>query len=102
MELRNHPGMRYAGVKSWPPVWASLQHTPRIQLRGEIGVLTSAYTTAPGAQICFLIIEHEGESYAGALMLDDRALCTEICQLLKKNLGRPIVEIGSLDLGYTL
>lgn len=102
MELRDHPGVRYAGVKSWPPVWSSLQHIPRTRLQGEIGVLTSAYTTSAAAKICFLIIEHEAESYVGALMLDDRALCAEICQLLKKNLGHPIAEIGGLDLGYPI
>ena len=102
MQLRNHPAMYYAGVKSWPPLWTKVKKEERITLRGEIGVLSSAYTTSNVAQICFLIIEHDSDTRVGALMLDDRSFCNAICSALKESVGRPIADIGSIDVSHLL
>ena len=51
---------------------------------------------------CYLIIEHEGDTYAGSLILGDKALTDKICGLLRLHLKRPIKEIGDLDLSYML
>jgi hypothetical protein len=50
----------------------------------------------------FLLIRHEGFRYMGSMAFDDPAFCYEIYRLLQSNVGRPIKDIGDLDLSYTL
>jgi hypothetical protein len=70
---------------------------------GEIGILKAiTLTKLKPANCCYLYIDHEGSSYVGCLLFGDRAFCAQITQLLQGCLGHPIVEIGSLDLTYTL
>jgi hypothetical protein len=54
------------------------------------------------ANRCFLLIFYEGSSYMGCLLFDDPAFCKQIVNLLHDYCNRPIAEIGSLDLSYTL
>jgi hypothetical protein len=71
--------------------------------RGEIGILKAvAQSNAHPPSRCFLYIEHEGSSYLGCLLIDDIAFCRQVVERLLANLNRPIAEIGSLDLSYTL
>jgi hypothetical protein len=96
MELRNHPRM-LSGRYSWPPTWANTNADKGNTLRGEIGVLTGAYKTGPLESICFLVMEHDCDTYIAALMLDNAAFVSHICALLNQNIGRPMSEIGSLE-----
>jgi hypothetical protein len=69
-------------------------------LRGEIGVLT--HVICGGAQPrsrIYLIIEHEGEEYIGALLFSDATYCGQIADLLRNHRGYTIEEIGRLDVG---
>jgi len=50
----------------------------------------------------FLVMEHCGAEYVGALLLDDAAFCREIFEVLSKHLGNTIQELGDIDLEYTL
>ena len=43
------------------------------------------------------MIEHNDSAYMGMLLFDDFAFCRKIHDLLKDRRGRPITEIGSLD-----
>ena len=52
--------------------------------------------------MCFLFIEHKGESYTGALVVNDAAFCRQVFGVLRENLNRPIKEIGDLDMSCTL
>jgi hypothetical protein len=49
---------------------------------------------------CFLIIEHEGQEYVGALLFEDPLFCREICRLLIEHCGEPIHQIGEIDISY--
>jgi hypothetical protein len=103
MLLRNHPLMRYRGLSNWPPAWLWIDGVENKHPRGEIGILTSVeVSNVPPANRCFLCIDYEGSSYMGCLLFDDRAFCGQIVTLLRGYLNRPIAEIGSLDLSYTL
>jgi hypothetical protein len=51
---------------------------------------------------CFLIIEFQGAEYMGALILSDPGFCQEVYRVLLENVGRSIVDIGSIDISYTL
>jgi hypothetical protein len=104
MLLRDHPLMSYHGVPSWPPVWTWIDGVenkrPR---RGEIGILTEVtLTKLKPANRCYLYIGHQGSSYIGCLLFDDLAFCCHIAEVLRFCCNRPIAEIGSVDLSYTL
>jgi hypothetical protein len=104
MALRNHPLLNYRGVPSWPPVWTFTGGVENKQpRRKEIGILTEVtISIVQPADRCFLHIEHKGSSYVGCLLIEDQAFCAQIVTLLQDHLNRPIAEIGSLDVSYTL
>jgi hypothetical protein len=47
-------------------------------------------------------MEHEREVFRSTLSFDDIAFYWLITNVLKNHISRPIAEIGSLDLSYTL
>jgi hypothetical protein len=103
MELRNYPGMTYRGICNWPPTWTQPQKDePPKTLRGEIGVLAYVLANEKLSSKCFLVIDHEKERYVGALLFDDLAICRQICWVLKTQTGRPIKDIGDLDITHML
>ena len=102
VQLRSHPGLFLGGKLSWPPLWANTNRDVRSTRWGEIGVLLKAYTTDKVGKTCYLVMGHESETYIGALILENVALCQHLCSVLQRNIGRTISEIGSLDLAYTL
>ena len=104
MALRNHPLLNFASVPSWPPIWTFTgglenKQQPR---REEIGILKEVtISNVQPADRCFLYIEHEGSSYVGCLLIEDQVFCAQIVTLLQV-MNRPVAEIGSLDVSYTL
>jgi hypothetical protein len=103
MLLRDHPLLRYRGIPTWPPSWTWTRGLENKSPRGEIGVLTQvALSKIKPACWCYLYIDHEGSEYIGCLLIDDPAFCHQIVELLQNWCGRPIAEIGSIDLTYTL
>jgi hypothetical protein len=103
MELRSHPGMTYRGIPNWPPSWTqSRRDMPPKIARGEVGRLKYVFANENISTKCFLVIEHDGESYVGALIFNDQALCKQITRILRAHVGRSIQEIGGLDLSHTM
>jgi hypothetical protein len=70
-------------------------------LRGEVGVLRYVHLTAQESKKCYLVIEHNGQHYVGALLFDDSDFCSQICALLQQHLGRSVKEIGDLEVTFT-
>jgi hypothetical protein len=101
MVLRDHPLMMYKNNRSWPPDWLWTAGYDTTHPRGEVGFLKGVLRSKPRAG-CFLIMEHCGAEYVGALLLDDPAFCQEIFEVLSQHLGNTIQEIGDIDLSYTL
>jgi hypothetical protein len=110
MHLRDHPLMAYHGIRSWPPVWTLIRGAEKERPKGETGVLKEVQVSAspPASDATrsynriFLFIEHGGQNYLGCLILEDYAFCNEVAALLREHCGRGLVEIGALDLQYTL
>ena len=104
MLLRDHPLMMYHGVRSWPPVWIWRGGNPTTNNpKGEVGTLLDAVRShRPPQFTCFLIMEHRGEEYVGPLLLDDRAFCNQVVELLKAHRNHSIAEISGLDVSYSL
>ena len=104
MLLRDHPLMSHHGVASWPPLWIWVEGEENKFPTGEVGNLT--WVSLTGIQPldrCYLLMNHEGSSYMGCLLFDDDKFCRYVMQFLEHYCcNRPIAEIGSLDLVYTL
>ena len=52
--------------------------------------------TAPLTR-CYLIIEHDGDEYLGAVLCDDPFACRQIYRLLLNQRGEPIGKFGEID-----
>jgi hypothetical protein len=103
MVLRDHPLMCYKLVPNWPPTWTWVDGLENKHPRGEIGILKAvSLSKVLPANRCYLYIDHEGSSYIGCPMFDDRALCRHIAEILQFCRNRSIAEIGGLDLSHTL
>ena len=103
MLLRDHPLMVHNGIRSWPPVWVWRRGNVTANPKGEVGILRDVISSSvPPYATCFLIMEHLGAEYMGALLLHDRAFCRVVHDVLLQNRFKPIREIGAIDLAYTL
>jgi hypothetical protein len=100
MELRKHPRMRYRGRPNWPPQWNVTYGPSKPVPAGEVGILTKveSLSTTPGAPHCILVMQWNGQEYLASLCFDDEQFLHEVVELLRGCLGRPIAEIGSLDI----
>ena len=103
MLLRDHPLMMYNGVRSWPPVWVWRAGNDNTNPKGEVGVLLDvALSRVPPNSRCFLIMEHLGAEYIGAVLLNERNFCRLVFDALLQNRFRPLREVGAIDLSYSL
>lgn len=94
--LRDHPLMFRRGVHNWPPVWTNGASKDGKKVTGEVGVLRYIHANDVSNR-CFLIAENERQLYTGTLIFDDVNFCRQVVAMLRKNVGRPIKEIGDLD-----
>ncbi|HEY6366040.1 MAG TPA: hypothetical protein VI585_14760 [Candidatus Binatia bacterium] len=100
MLLRDHPLMMFQNNRSWPPDWLWRHGYDDTHPRGEVGILKNVIpSTRTGG--CFLVIEHCGAEYIGALLVNDPAFSREIFRLLVRCSGKTIREIGEIDLTDT-
>ena len=94
--------MQYRGLPNWPPRWTQTGTERNKVLSGEIGILKQANRDSRSARRCFLVIEHEGERYVGALLFDDQIFCWLVLRLLRSHIGWSIEDLGDLDLSFTM
>ena len=102
MKLRDHPLMSYRGVRNWPPVWTLTRKESAGTLRGEVGVLKYVHYNTIMSNKCFLVIDFQAESYIGSLIFKDHSFCKQISHVLVDHIGRPIKDIGDLDVSHLL
>lgn len=103
MLLRDHPLLKYKSLRSWPPRWLWRAGNDTTHPKGEIGILKDVIpSTIEPYDRCFLVVDHRGAEYIGALLVSDTAFCREIFGVLVQNRGKTIKEIGDIDLSYTL
>lgn len=100
MELRRDPRMTCQGQANWPPQWKGPfgPHNPLPS--GELGVLTRV-TCGPGilaAPHCIIVMQWNHQEYFATLYFDKENFMQGLVKLLQSYVGRPIAEIGSLDL----
>ena len=90
--------MSYRGVRNWPPVWTLRKNHSVKTLMGEVGVLEYVHSNTEMSNRCFLVIDFQSKTYVGSILCRDHSFCTQISDFLRDHIGRPIKEIGDLDL----
>lgn len=93
--LRDHPSMIRRGIRNWPPVWTNGAKEAK-KVTGEVGVLRYIHANDVSNR-CFLIAENDRQLYTGTLIFDDVKFCRQVVAMLRQHVGRPIKEIGDLD-----
>lgn len=100
MRLRDHPKLRWRGSPVWPPPWAGPREPGTTGPIGEQGVLREAQllgAVPPIPARLALVIEYEGRRFTGVLFVDDADFLVRLHETFRGYLGRPIPEIGSLE-----
>lgn len=98
MELRKHPFMLYRGISIWPPAWRWTFGGSNFHPTGEIGMLENIRQSAVDPDKCFLMMSYGGSRYFGRLQFDQKGFCQQVCDLLKAHCGRPLTEVGELNI----
>ena len=86
----------------WPPTWVRTTKDGIKTITGEVGILIYVHSNPTLSDKCFVVMEHERESYVGTLTFENHAFTRQFCDLLGLNFKRSIKEIGDLDLSYIL
>ena len=68
--------------------------------RGEVGILVRVEPAARvlGTPHCFVVMQWNQQEYFRSLYCDEENFLLEIVELLRSYAGRPIAEIGSVDI----
>jgi hypothetical protein len=96
VSLRDHPGLNF--WRAWPPVWVA----PGRCMVGEAGTFKSSLLHPQMPTRLFIRMEHDGQGFMGCLALKDRVFCRQLHEMLVAQAGRPIQEIGALDLSHLM
>lgn len=100
MHLRDHPKLRWHGVRVWPLPWLGPRAPDAPGPIGEQGILreVECFPALPSIPARLgLSIEYEGRRFTGVLFLDDADFLVRLRDTLCGCLGRPIAGIGSLE-----
>jgi hypothetical protein len=85
------------GFRIWPPDWSGSSPPPI----GEIGLLFDANIIHPAKKDekprLNIWIEYEGEKWLGVISIDHLSILERLHKILLKNIGKPINELGDLE-----
>ena len=90
--------LQWKGLSMWPPEWGFSDEGA-----GEDGFLKNVQFRNDQTPACISIIaSHLGDDRNGIIILEDTAHLETLCQKLKENIGRPLKEIGDLNIAFFL
>ena len=93
MQIRS---LTWKGFSMWPPEWMISD-----QGYGEEGVLEEVHLRHDlKPQLISLVANHLGEVRKGIMILEDSALLEAVFGQLKQHVGRPLADIGDLEISY--
>jgi hypothetical protein len=106
-------------LKSWPPKWSGggegqgtsasrsvyqfLHQHDRAITTSPLGEesLMQAVDPSVAWDYITLTVEHQGKTFTGRLLSEDRRFMVQLYQkLLKEGIGKTMNEVGSLELGF--
>ena len=89
--------LKWRGLSMWPPEW-----TISDQGLGEAGVLEEVYLRRHlNPKLIMVVVNHWGDIRKGIMVLEDPALLEVVYAKLKQHMGRPLVEIGDLEISHS-
>jgi hypothetical protein len=91
MQIRE---LRCRGFPCWPPEW--VEEPGGTKGHYEEGILKDVNPIL-GTALLKIIVEHEGGSSRGLVLLEKKLLMP-LYHKLKENVGKPINEIGNLEI----
>jgi hypothetical protein len=93
MQIRT---LKWRGLSMWPPEW-----TISAQGLGEAGVLEEVHLRNDlNPKLISLVANHLGDIRQGIMALEDPALLKVVYGKLKQHVGRPLTEIGDLEISH--
>ena len=92
--------MRWRGRRNWPPQWKGPHRPDRPLPDLEVGDLLRVERGSGDDRTphCFLDLHWNNQEYFAVLFFDDEEFSKLLCVTLDGYIGRPISEIGSLDI----
>ena len=92
--------MRWRGRRNWPPQWKGKRWagTPLPELEAGVLIRVEPGSGDNKTPHCFLDLQWNNQEYFAVLFFDDEEFLKLICDTFHRNVGRPISEIGSLDI----
>ena len=80
----------------WPPEWGILD-----QGVGEEGVLANVQFRSDLTPACiFVVANYHGDIRKGIIILEELGSLGILYQKLKENIGKPLTEIGDLEIDF--
>ncbi len=100
MRLRDHPKLKWYGLRSWPPLWGGSYGIGQKFAIGEVGVLKDvqfreAFVSMPPR--LNIVIEYEGGTHSALLLLEDVSFMEPLYRRLRECIGLRIHEIGDSE-----
>jgi len=90
--------LQWKGIPVWPPEWWISD-----EKAGEAGDLKNVQLRYDQTPPCIAVVaSHLDVSRNGVILLEDLIDLEILYQKLKDNLGRPLAEIGDLDIDFSL
>ena len=83
----------------WPPEWSMSESDHQV---GENGVLENVQLHYEPTRLISIEASHLGDWKKGVMILEDPAQLDIVFEKLRENLGRPLTEIGYLEIDVTL
>ena len=88
--------LKWKGLSMWPPEW-----TISDQGLGEAGVLEEVRLRKDlNPKLISVVVNHWGDIRKGVMVLEDPALLEVVYGKLKQHVGRPLTEIGDLEISH--
>ena len=89
-------GIKVRELPGWPPQWAAVYSGADKFAVGEVGVLKRLRGINQNQDL-ELTIEYEGGEHSGILQ-GDSSLLIKVAILLTPHIGRPLQQIGALEI----
>ena len=87
-------GLKWRGLPMWPPEWRFSD-----QGVGEEGVLEAVTLRVDlHPKLISIVANHGGDIRKGVMLLDDLTHLEALYSTLRRNVGRPLREIGDLEI----
>jgi hypothetical protein len=90
--------LQWKGIPAWPPEWWISD-----ERAGEAGFLENAQLRYDQTPPCIAVVaSHLNDSRNGVILLENLVHLEVLCQKLTENLGKPLSEIGDMDIDFSL